>query len=147
MPLVLLFIGFASILGQVVLLRELAVTFFGSELIYLLAISFWLIFTGLGALVSRGTTPPTTNQLLVSIAALGFMLPLEVIFARAVRLIFGATPGAFMPLEHQIAAIAMTLAPAGLLLGRLFVLAARRHAAQGGTFATAYGIESFGGVI
>jgi spermidine synthase len=147
MPVVLLFIGFASILGQVVLLRELAVAFFGSELIYLLAIAFWLIFTGLGALVSRGTAPATTNQLIVSIAALGFMLPLEVIFARAVRLIFGATPGAFMPLEHQIVAMAVTLAPAGLLLGRLFVVAARRYTAQGGTFATAYGIESFGGVL
>ncbi|MBU1936218.1 hypothetical protein KKG05_02385, partial [bacterium] len=51
--LTLLFIGFISILGQVALLRELAVAFFGSELIYLLAIAFWLIWTGLGALISR----------------------------------------------------------------------------------------------
>lgn len=147
MPLVLIFIGFASIFGQVVLLRELAVAFFGSELIYLLAIALWLIWTGLGALVGWAAAVPTTKQVLMSIAALGFVVPLEVTFARGLRLIFGATPGAFMPLGHQVGAMAVTLAPAGLLFGLLFVLAARRHAGRGGSFATAYGLESLGGVV
>jgi spermidine synthase len=149
MALILLFIGFASILGQVVLLRELAVAFFGSELIYLLAIALWLIWTGLGALIgrsgrTRGCAPAT---LVTGIVLLGIALPLEVVFARAVRLIFAATPGAFMPFGQQIVAMALTLAPAGILLGFLFVQAAKQHVAQGGTFAAAYGYESLGGVI
>jgi spermidine synthase len=143
--LILLFIGFISILGQVALLRELAVAFFGSELIYLLAIAFWLVWTGLGALLSRRIG--TNKGLLACVAALGFALPLEVVFARGVRLIFGATPGAFMPFEQQLIAMAATLAPAGLLLGYLFVQAARRHVTRGGSFATAYGLESLGGVL
>jgi len=154
MPIVLIFIGFASILGQVVLLRELAVAFFGSELIYLLAIALWLIWTGLGALIGRsaigknGRThgcAPTT--LLTGIASLGVVLPLEVVFVRGIRTIFGATPGAFMPFEQQIAAIALVLAPAGLLLGFLFVQAAREYVTRGGSFAGAYGLESLGGVL
>ena len=142
---ILIFIGFISILGQVALLRELAVAFFGSELIYLLAIAFWLIWTGLGALLNRRIG--TNKGLLACVAALGFALPLEVVFARGVRLIFGATPGAFMPFEQQLIAMAATLAPAGLLLGYLFVQAARRHVTHGGSFATAYGLESLGGVL
>jgi spermidine synthase len=154
MTVVLIFIGFASILGQVVLLRELAVAFFGSELIYLLAIALWLIWTGLGALIGRGAfgkggrthgCAPTT--LLTGIVSLGVALPLEVVFVRGIRIIFGATPGAFMPFEQQIAAIALTLAPAGLLLGFLFVQAAREYVTRGGRFASAYGLESLGGVF
>ncbi|MFH1010262.1 MAG: hypothetical protein V1784_03390 [bacterium] len=155
MRIILIFIGFASILGQVVLLRELAVAFFGSELIYLLAIAFWLIWTGLGALIGRGVIGKSgrthgcapTNSLLISLTALGIVVPFEVVFARAVRLVFAATPGAFMPFGQQIAAMALTLAPAGILLGFLFVQAARHHVARGGTFAAAYGYESFGGVL
>lgn len=142
----LIFIGFVSILGQVVLLRELAVAFFGSELIYLLAIALWLVWTGLGALLGR-KTQATTNRLLLSIALLGFAIPCEVVFARAIRIVFNATPGAFMPLGQQIIAMAATLAPAGLLLGLLFVQAARQYTHRGGSFAKAYGVESFGGVI
>jgi len=154
MPFVLIFIGFASILGQVVLLRELAVAFFGSELIYLLAIALWLIWTGLGAVIGRGAVgkngsahgcAPTT--LLTGIAALGIALPAEIIFVRGIRIVFGATPGAFMPFEQQIIAIALTLAPAGLLLGFLFVRAAREYVTRGGSFAGAYGLESLGGVF
>ncbi len=155
MRVVLIFIGFASILGQVVLLRELAVAFFGSELIYLLAIALWLIWAGLGALIGRCTfgmsgrthgCAPTTH-LLASIGVLGLVLPLEVVFVRGIRIIFGATPGAFMPFEQQVAAIALALAPAGLLLGFLFVQAARQYVTRGGSFARAYGLESLGGVF
>ena len=42
----LLVIGFISILGQVVLLRELNVAFYGVELIYTLAIGVWLFSSG-----------------------------------------------------------------------------------------------------
>jgi len=42
MILQLLAIGLVSILGQVVLLREMQVACFGSELIYILAFGFWL---------------------------------------------------------------------------------------------------------
>jgi spermidine synthase len=151
MTVVLIFIGFASILGQVVLLRELAVAFFGSELIYLLAIALWMIWTGVGAIIGRkggrtqGCAP--TTCLSVSVAALGVVLPLAVVFVRGIRAIFGATPGAFMPFEQQVIAMALALAPAGFLLGFLFVQVAREHVARGGRFAGAYGWESLGGIF
>ncbi|MEI6315782.1 MAG: hypothetical protein WCO89_12995, partial [Syntrophus sp. (in: bacteria)] len=46
-------IGLISILSQVILLRELAVAFYGVELIYLFALGVWLFFTAAGAMISR----------------------------------------------------------------------------------------------
>jgi hypothetical protein len=55
MKAVLFIIGLISILGQVVLLRELNVASFGVELVYILALGFWLAATALGALFCRSS--------------------------------------------------------------------------------------------
>ena len=65
MVLALFIIGFLSILGQVVLLRELNVAFYGSELIYTLALGFWLLWTATGAASGRRRFVPTTLQVRV----------------------------------------------------------------------------------
>ena len=53
MNITLVAIGIISILGQVVLLRELNVAFFGVELVYLLALGIWLFWTAAGAVIGR----------------------------------------------------------------------------------------------
>jgi hypothetical protein len=45
----LIAVGFVSIFGQVVVLRELSVSFYGIELIYVLSLGLWLLGTALGA--------------------------------------------------------------------------------------------------
>ena len=45
--------GFVSLIGQIVLLRELNVAFFGVELIYLIALGVWLLLTALGTITVR----------------------------------------------------------------------------------------------
>ena len=50
MMVLLLVLGAVSLLGQVVLLRELTVAFFGSELITILGLGLWLAGSGGGAL-------------------------------------------------------------------------------------------------
>ena len=45
--------GFVSLIGQIVLLRELNVAFFGVELIYLIALGVWLLLTALGTIAGR----------------------------------------------------------------------------------------------
>jgi len=42
-------IGLVSLLGQIVLLRELSVASYGVELIYLLGMACWLIGSSLGS--------------------------------------------------------------------------------------------------
>ena len=43
--------GLVSLFGQIVLLRELNVAFYGIELIYLIALGVWMLLTAVGALV------------------------------------------------------------------------------------------------
>ena len=144
---ILFIIGFISILGQIVLLRELAVVFYGIELIYLLALGFWLLWTGLGALIGRGRGLPSISRIRLLLILYGFLLPLDLVFIRGIRLIFGGVPGAFLSFPMQMAAMLIALLPIGLLLGALFGWTARRYVASGGTLAKAYAIESAGGVV
>ena len=134
----LIAIGFVSLLGQVVLLRELNVAFYGSELIYVLALGVWMAWTAVGALLGPITTPRLRGGLLV----VAFVLPATVVAIRRLRLLFGAVPGAYLSFPRQLLALALCLAPACLLLGLLFQWAARRRG-----LARAYGIESIGAAL
>lgn len=141
-------IGFASILGQIVLLRELNVAFYGVELIYLLALGIWLLWSAVGAICGRwlfrSMRSPHLNILFILLA---FILPLDIAFIRAVRPLFKAVPGAFLPLTTQLSAMTLAALPIGILLGMMFVLAARYYIADGHSLAKAYALECLGGVI
>ncbi len=49
--------GFVSLFGQIVLLRELNVAFFGIELIYLIGLGVWMLLTALGAIAGAAERP------------------------------------------------------------------------------------------
>jgi len=53
LPVYLLITGFISILGQVVILRELNVAFYGIELIYIIALGIWLLGTAAGTISGK----------------------------------------------------------------------------------------------
>ncbi len=134
--------GLVSLLGQVVLLRELNVAFFGIELIYLIGLGVWMLLTAAGALI--GSRHPSAGRLALLFLCLALFLPLGVVFLRASRFLFGGVPGAYLPFLRQMAALVIALLPAGLLSGLLFREAAGLHAERGRTLAGAYGIESAG---
>ena len=134
-------------LGQVVLLRELAVASFGVELIYLLALGLWLAAGAAGAaLGGRGAavSPPRPAAVFLALAVL---IPLEVAFLRGARLLFGGVTGAYLPLGEQVATAALGTVPAGVILGLLFRRAAGWMVADGGTLAAAYAWECLGGAL
>ena len=145
-PAVLLFaVGFVAMLGQVVLLRELAVASFGVELVYLLGLSLWLAAGAAGALLGRRPDPAPPSRLRAGFLLVALLIPLEIAFLRGARVLFGGVPGAFLPLGRQAAAAAIGLVPAGAALGLLFLVAARNSIARGGSLAAAYAWESAGG--
>lgn len=139
-------IGFVSILGQVVLLRELSVAFYGVELIYTLAIGIWLFWGACGAMISRRTLKPSHTWINLLFIALSIGLPFNIAFIRSVRLLFTGTPGAYLPLHVQIAALSASLMPLGMILGLLFQWAAKIYISDNKSLAGAYGIESLGGL-
>ena len=151
-------IGLISILSQVILLRELAVAFYGVELIYLFALGIWLFFTAAGAMISRYRIA-TAGTMTVAFLCLAVLLPLDVLFIRAGRLIFAGVPGAYLPFYQQLLVPMLALFPIGLLTGFLFPLATTIYIsekpdkeresndkiqASQRTLALAYGIESLG---
>jgi len=78
----LLAIGAISILGQVVLLRELNVAFFGSELIYVLALGVWMLWTAVGAASGRRTHVPSGRRVRWLLLATAWLLPAAVVLSR-----------------------------------------------------------------
>ena len=114
----LLAVGAVSLLGQVVLLRELEVAFFGSELIIVLGLGAWLLGTAAGAASGRGTHVPGDRAVSRLFLVLGVVLPLAVVLARAVRTLFGGVPGAYLPFERQMIAMGLCLVAGVLLLAR-----------------------------
>lgn len=143
----LIAVGFISIFGQVVILRELVVAFYGIELVYILALGFWLLGTAAGATAGRRSVLPRETSvqdllLLNSAALLG-----DVIFIRGMRRIFGGVPGAYLPIDVQLAGLLVTVVPVSFLAGLLFRWAARRLFYDGRTLAEAYWLESAGGVV
>ncbi len=147
MILYLLAIGFVSILGQVVILRELNVAFYGVELIYILAIAVWLLWTAVGALIGRRTYVPSKTTIGVLLIGFAILLPADVALVRGIRVLFGGVPGAYLPFSAQILGLAVVLLPIGLLLGLLFQWAAKLYIGTDKTLAAAYAIESAGGII
>jgi spermidine synthase len=143
----LISIGLISILGQVVLLRELNVAFYGVELIYLFALGLWLFWTAAGAMIGRRIYWPSPKHIAFLYLILAVALPLDVIFIRAGRLLVGGVPGAYLSLLQQLMLTVITLLPAGLLSGLLFQWSAKIYVAAGRTLAMAYAIESAGGLI
>jgi len=148
MAISLFIIGFISIFGQVAILRELNVAYYGVELIYILAIGMWMFWSSLGAFVGRRGRVPSSNRLGWLFIAFGLLLLAEVAFIRGSRVLFGGIPGTYLPFGHQMAAMALALLPVGVGLGLAFQWAAKIYVSVSPrTLAMAYGIESLGGIL
>jgi len=138
--------GFVSILGQVILLRELNVEFFGTELIYALAFSAWMAGTAAGALIGRRDFIPSFKIIIYLFLVCGFLLPIDIFFIRNMHSVFGGVSGAYLPFDTQIIAMLSALLPFSIITGLLFQWIARNLTASGKTLAQAYVIESLGGL-
>lgn len=146
----LLTVGVVSILGQVTLLRELMVAFYGSELIVILAIGILLPASALGVVFGKWSAKITGGETGRALIVFAIALPLLAVFLRSSRLLFGATRGAYLPFFRQIGAATAVLVPFGFLTGLLFHHAATSWLVSGRrerSLAAAYAVESAGGLI
>lgn len=146
MPFYLFIIGFISILGQVVIFRELNVAFYGIDLIYIIALGIWLLGTAAGALTGKYFFYKTPKSLKIFFLAWGVLLPADILFIRSVRIIFGGVPGAYLQFLPQIAGISIAILPVSFLLGIMFQHAAGSYIKGKNSLAKAYAVESAGGI-
>lgn len=140
-------VGFISILGQVVILRELVVAFFGIELIYILSLAVWMIGTALGAAIGRRSSVPGEKKIHVLFLLTGIGLLIDIVFIRGIRIIFGGVTGGYLPFTIQLLGLVIALFPVSLLMGLLFQWCAKVFVNNNETLAKAYSIESIGGVL
>jgi len=115
---VLFLTGLVSLFGQIVLLRELNVAFYGVELIYVIGLGVWMLLPAAGSL--SGGRNPSAGRAAVLFMCLALFLPIGIVFLRASRLLMGGIPCAYLPFPRQMASLATALLPAGLLSGLRF---------------------------
>lgn len=147
---VLLFLGFTTTIGQVLLARELVAVFYGNELILGLILAAWLAWGALGAWIGgRMWAPGGAGGYAVpsGLVFLGWLPALQVLMARAVRVLMGAPPGALVEFGPTVVAILLLGAPTPFLAGALFPLFARRLAEEGHPPAAAYVWECVGAAV
>lgn len=141
----LMAVGTLSLVGQVVLLREVLVAAFGVEFFALAGLCLWLAGSGAGAAWGWRPTAPSGGGFKLPFLALGLCLPMGVAAARLVRPLSISLPGLLPSPGAALCAAALLLLPPAFLSGLLFRRAAEAMDSKGG-FSLAYAWESLGAV-
>lgn len=150
--LIILAVGIASPIVQLVVTRELLGAFAGNEYVVGVSLGLWLLFTGLGSTIARSQQSPnhpSSARIAFAVAGLGVLAPTSLLVLRGVRLtlmVRGAQAG---PTEALLAATASML-PYCMLSGFLLcrassVLAAKRGPAEG--LGHGYMLDAVGSVL
>ena len=135
-------IGLTAMMGQILLMRELLVVFYGNELTLGVMLAAWLFWTGLGSWVLGRLADRAGDQIrLLNIfqAVILFLLPAILFLARNVRSVWGFLPGEIVGFEPILVSAFLLLAPLCLLLGFLFALSCRIYATRFGRSVRAIG--------
>jgi spermidine synthase len=121
--------GLGSLVGQIVLLREILVIFHGTEISIGVFYGGWLAGIALGAAVgawlAKRRTEDLTDLFLYSLIGLGFSILVQIIIVRQVPAIFGAAPAELAPLQGIVAAVPAGTLISAFLTGFLFPVGCR----------------------
>jgi spermidine synthase len=143
--------GCVTLLGQVVLLREVLVLHFGNELVAVLGLGYWLVGGALGA-AAGGFRLPSAGERTAPLSwggpllGLALVIPAAVLTARLLRELVSAVPGSALPLGTTLLALACLLLPASVLGGVVMRRAAANAVGRGLPLVRAYALESAGGL-
>jgi len=118
-------LGLISAIAQVLLLRELLVSFRGNELSLGISLAAWLAWVALGSAVGgrgAGETPARIWAPVVSLLLLGILPAVSIWFARDLRGLLGVAWGEFIPAPRLALASALLIAPVAFAAGIAFPL-------------------------
>ncbi len=128
-------IGFTATAGQIIVVREFIVVFYGNELCLGLILANWLLWGAVGswALGRLADRIKRRTGLLASCEIfLAFLLPALIFAARSARVILKTQPGEFIGFLRVSIFTFIILAPLCAILGFLFALGARMYPAAKG---------------
>ena len=142
--------GLTSVIGQVLLIREIGAIFYGNELSMGIILAVWLLWVAAGSwlpgrFVDRQRWGP--QSLALVLAVVGLFPILQLLLIRTARLWLNITPGAMVSLDNITIAIVIVLGPFCFSLGLLFRLGARLMAESGDSVGQAYVWEASGAAL
>ncbi len=138
-------VGMVGMLGQVVLLREIAVVCPGSELIWIFGIGVWLFGNALGMRSTLSRRSTGAYRWLFAGTALAF--PWLVLTLRWMFPVLGIPMGVSPSFFQQLGLVTGGMFPAGWMIGRLFRRGIQAWLDRGGLPASAYVTECVGGAV
>ena len=118
-------LGISSIIAQLVVIRELMISFYGNEFFIGWVVFSWLLWTGIGSLF-LGKLFKKENLLktfATTYILVALFLPLEIFLIRLSKIIIGTTPGEIPNLVPTLLYAFLIIAPLCLILGFQFVIA------------------------
>jgi len=122
----IILIGFAATVGQILLIRELMVIFYGHELSTGIVLASWLMWTALGSVVlGKLVERIRRKRLIFSLGQLflSLVLPLSTLALRYANVLWGIPAGEIIDLLGMLTMAFSFLAPFCLVSGFLFPLA------------------------
>jgi spermidine synthase len=145
--------GFSFSITQVVLVREMLVSFSGNELSISLMLGWWLLLEAAGSFTAgklAGRVGDAQCAYARLQAAFALVLVPELMLALALRRLLGAVPGEGLGLGTMALASLVLLLPMGLIDGAMFAVGCRMDDAyRGHTPSSArhvYVLEAIGGI-
>ena len=150
----LFFIGFGSILSQILLVREFLVSFYGNELSIGIIFACWLLWIGLGSAFGNIVVKRNRNVyplLLVIIAITPLVTFTQILAVKFVRAFLHTTTGEFLSMLDLLGFSFVVLCIGCFLWGLLFTLGAKSLTSEKDELwfgvNKAYILESFGSVV
>ncbi len=137
----LIVLGLSGIIAQIVLLRELLVTYYGNELTIGMILANWLVLEAAGALLGRSVEGKRRKiELYVSLQLLfSISLPLCILCIRILKNLMGVIPGEGLGLGAILISSFVVLLMPSCTHGTLFTLGCSILAERTGTGARAIG--------
>ncbi len=118
-------LGLTSMIGQIIIIRELIVVFYGNELSLGIILACWLFWVAFGSLVlGRFVDFIHSKEKLLSYIqlAISIILPLNILFIRVIKLILKIPAGKIIGFTQVFSSSFISLSITCMLLGIAFVL-------------------------
>jgi spermidine synthase len=138
----LLIMGLSGTVAQIVLLRELLVSFSGNELTLGVILANWLILEAAGSYIAGKTVEKAKGKLAIYVLlqlCFSIALPLAVYLARVIKNVLLATPGEAVGFAPILCASFLILLPAAFPHGALFTYGAGNFSIDVGGEASSIG--------
>lgn len=130
LTLALILIGATSTIAQVLLMRELAVIFYGNELSLGTTLAGWLFWTGIGSSLS-GRIVDRVKNIIPLFATFQIIFPLsiyvEILLVRNIRLLLDIEHGVIIGFVPMLLGCFLVLLPLCLITGFLFTVGCKAY--------------------